>query len=52
MPVIPLGLQAYNRDNTGLPEVELINLNIGDDGSGSSADDQAKLHLQRLGTVH
>ena len=52
MPSIPLGQSAYNRDAIGLPENELINLYIEDDGSGSDADATAKLHLQRPGLVH
>ena len=49
---IPLGLNAYNRDNMGLPPVELINLFIEEDNSDASIDEKAVLHLQRPGTVN
>ena len=52
MASIPLGESAYNHDNIGLPEVELINLYIEDDGSGEDEDQSAKLHLQRPGLSH
>jgi hypothetical protein len=45
MPAIPLGIQAYNRTDGFVPEVELLNLIIEKDENGISAD--GVLRLQR-----
>lgn len=47
MVAIPLGLQAYERTNTGYPEVILRNLYLEEDKSGASVDQV--LRLQRPG---